>query len=118
MALFDGVQNFTPAFTGQQLAIQSGQGAGQSISRGMQTAQRGKAQDLNEREFEFNKKKYEDMIKQLKLHDKALSGALSGSGPTDYGNPNNVPVQFGGNLMTTIDEQYDFFILGKRPKYR
>lgn len=40
MALFDGVQNFNPAFQGRQLAIQSGQGAGQSIARGAAMRQR------------------------------------------------------------------------------
>lgn len=59
MALFNGVENFTPAFTGQQLAIQSGQGAGQSISRGQQTARGGKAQSLDEQQFQFQKQKYE-----------------------------------------------------------
>ena len=41
MSLFDGVYNFTPAFEGQKIAMAVGQGAGQSISRGMQVAQGG-----------------------------------------------------------------------------
>lgn len=68
MPLFDGVENFTPALTGQQIAIGAGQGAGQSISRGMATAQRGKglelegaSQDLSRQKFQFQKKQYEDV---------------------------------------------------------
>lgn len=44
MSLFAGVENFTPAFTGQQIAIGAGQGAGNSISRGMQLAKQGQLQ--------------------------------------------------------------------------
>lgn len=50
-SLFSGVENFTPAFTGQQIAIQAGQGAGQSISRGMATAQHGKAQEFQMQKY-------------------------------------------------------------------
>lgn len=58
-SLFGGVENFTPAFTGQQIAIGAGQGAGQSISRGMATAQRGKAQ-----KFEMEKYPQEFALRQ------------------------------------------------------
>lgn len=46
MALFDGVENFTPVFTGKQLAIAAGQGAGQSIARGMASAREQKKLDF------------------------------------------------------------------------
>ena len=59
MALFDGVQNFTPAFTGQQIAIAAGQGAGQSISRGTSAMQRGETMALDKQKFQFQKKEYE-----------------------------------------------------------
>lgn len=36
MGLFDGVQNFTPAFTGRQLAIESGRSAANALLGGMQ----------------------------------------------------------------------------------
>lgn len=66
-ALFGGVENFTPAFTGRQLAMQSGQGAGQSISRGMAMAQRGDALQLEKDKFTLEKDKYNQMIERLKL---------------------------------------------------
>lgn len=52
MSLFDGVQNFTPAFTGQQIAIEAGKGAGQSISRGMSGATNSKSQGLQQQKFD------------------------------------------------------------------
>lgn len=69
MPLFDGVESFTPAFTGQQIAIGTGQGAGQSISRGMAMGQRGKAQ-------RFEESKYNDMVMQNELHKRWLDRIL------------------------------------------
>ena len=60
-SLFGGVENFTPAFTGQQLAIQAGQGAGASISRGMQTAQKGKQQQFEQDIFKETAKQSQAM---------------------------------------------------------
>lgn len=60
MSLFNGVENFTPAFTGRQLAIESGKGAGQSISRGSQVGM-GKDQMKFDRErFEWAKQTGQD----------------------------------------------------------
>lgn len=86
MALFDGTENFAPALEGQRIAIGAGQGAGQSISRGMATAQRskglqleGQAQDLSKQKFEFEKLRFNDMVKQNQLHKSWLDGILSGA---------------------------------------
>lgn len=69
MALFDGVENFTPAFTGQQIAIQAGQGAGQSISRGQQVKNQGKSlamrSDNLPSKFGGNQSMYLKQIDQL-----------------------------------------------------
>lgn len=51
MSLFDGTQTFTPAFTGRQLAIEAGKGAGQSLSRGMGSVTSGKSQGLQQQKF-------------------------------------------------------------------
>lgn len=67
MALFDGVQNFTPAFEGQRIAIGAGQGAGQSISRGQNSAIARQNQQLQSEEFQFKKSQYIDQLKRLEL---------------------------------------------------
>lgn len=64
-SLFSGVENFTPAFTGQQIAIQAGQGAGQSISRGMATAQRGKQQQFEQDTFSKTVKGSDEMAARM-----------------------------------------------------
>lgn len=76
--LFAGVQNFVPAFQGRQLAIQAGQGAGQSISRGMQTAQRGKALQLEQEQFKFKQDQYKDSIQRLDMFKKWLDSQIGG----------------------------------------
>ncbi len=43
MSLFDGVENFTPAFTGQQIANQTGAGAAQALTSGMNAGSRSRS---------------------------------------------------------------------------
>lgn len=66
-SLFGGVENFNPAFQGRQLAIQSGQGAGQSISRGQNSATHRMNQNLQNQQFQFRRAQYIDQIKRLEL---------------------------------------------------
>jgi len=54
-SLFAGTENFVPAFQGRQLAIESGRGAGASISRGMNTAEARKRGELAREESEFSR---------------------------------------------------------------
>lgn len=79
MSLFDGVQNFTPAFTGQQIAIEAGKGAGQGISRGMSGATSGKSQGLQQQKFDTETRQYDSMIKRLDEFSARRRGALMGS---------------------------------------
>lgn len=83
MALFNGVENFNPAFEGQRIAIGAGQGAGQSISRGMSTALHGRAQSLDEAQFAFKKKQYYDQLQRLDLFKRWLDSKI-GESPTGF----------------------------------
>lgn len=64
-SLFGGVENFTPAFEGQRIAIAAGQGSGQSISRGMTTAQRGKQQKFKQDTFSKTVKGSDEMAARM-----------------------------------------------------
>lgn len=50
-ALFGGVENFTPAFTGQQIAIQAGSGAASAFTSGMNAGTSRKSQGLQQQKF-------------------------------------------------------------------
>lgn len=90
MSLFDGVQTFTPAFTGRQLAIEAGKGAGQSLSRGMGSVTNSKSQGLQQQKFNTEVRQYESAIKRLDEFAKRRRGVVSGSGFMDIEDPGEI----------------------------
>lgn len=80
MSLFDGTQNFTPALEGQRIAIGAGQGAAQGITSGLNASTARKGQELRSKEFEFQKKQYNDQIGRLDAFKSWLDSKIGGAG--------------------------------------
>lgn len=64
--LFGGTLGFTPAFTGQQIANQTGAGAASAFVGGMNAGTSRKNQGLQQERFEFQKQQYNDSMDRLK----------------------------------------------------
>lgn len=79
MALFDGTENFTPAFTGQQIANQTGAGAASAFTGGMNAGTSQKHEQLQEKEFDFKKKQYSDQLERLDLFKQWLDRKTGGN---------------------------------------
>lgn len=81
MGLLDGVQNFTPAFTGRQLAQSSGRGAAQAFTSGMNARTARKSQELSEARFSDEQADELRAIERLQEFHKYTLG--DANAPTD-----------------------------------
>jgi hypothetical protein len=76
--LFGGVENFTPAFTGRQLAIAAGSASAGAFTSGMNAGSGRMNAETNQRQQDFSEKRYNDQISALKRWEDARLGALDG----------------------------------------
>lgn len=65
MGLLDGVQNFTPAFTGQQLALEAGSRLAAGFQRGVNNKNASRQMDLQEEKFTDEQKQREESLLRL-----------------------------------------------------
>lgn len=73
-ALFGNTLGFTPAFTGQQLAIAAGGGTANALTSGMNAGTGQDRTKLAKEQFAFEKKNYEDTIKRVDAMMNYLDG--------------------------------------------
>lgn len=86
MALFDGVQNFTPAFTGRELAIRAGGGAAQSFSSGMNAGANVEQNRLAREKFDADQKDSQKQVEYInKFFERWRSKMSSSPGGFDFG---------------------------------